>query len=131
MTEKSQGVLLNGDIAANILHDRIDGNEVTGFRKNLGLAPNGLPANGSKVKVVGHSTCITIKEKKPDPTRINKTIWVPKTVYVWKFISFGHSCPVEISNPEYMEDNVVYEAIVTSVCRLTDRRPTLTLSVLY
>lgn len=132
MTEAMIKRLANGDIAPNFLHDLVSGNDVTRVRKDMGLAPNGLPAIGSKVKVTVKSIWITIKVKEPHPTKPKKTIWVEKTVLSYrKFTSFGHCCPVDVQNAEHMQDDVSYEAVVTKVSRLTNRLPTLSLAVIY
>lgn len=127
-----QGLLPNGDIPPNVLHGRISGNDVTSIRKNMGIVPHGLPAIGSKVKVTGKSTWITIKVKAPHPTKQKKTIWVDQTVLShWRFTSFGHMFPVNVQNVETMQDGVTYDAIVTRVSSITSLVPTLTVAVIY
>ena len=119
-------------IAATRIHDCISGNDVTRFRKDLGLTSRGLPACNSTVYVKAEPVYITVKEKQPDPAKPKKTIWVSTTKLLHnKYTSFGHSSPVAVTNPEYMQPNVCYAAKVVKVGPITALHPTLTLDVIY
>lgn len=121
-----------GDLAPTAIHGWIDRTDVTRVRRDLGLHPNGVPAKDSIVSVICSAIYIYIKVKQPHPTKPRKEIWVRQCVLSHrKFTSFGHSCPVVVSNPDRMQDGVVYKAVVKKINDLTSRVPTLTVDVIY